>query len=239
MADSVSRVRRREFSRFRWAALTLLTGYALTGCTEWPAPFTAIAPSHADLSAMREMGAPLSLESLDPDRISRAIFHATNETRVSLGLKPFQSLSQLNEAADLQASSNALNQKLSHHNFVSAWATPYDRVRILGLMPSAISENAALLPLYNVDPINGYIQRTTPEHGTVVLDATTGEVVQPHTYASFARAIVKAWMNSPGHRSNIVNPHFQYLGCSARPTKSLAGFDLITGIQVFYTPAGR
>ena len=181
------------------------------------------------------MAVPLSSADLDIARIRTAIFHETNLVRRELGLKPFQSLPRLDEAAELQASSNALDQAASHSNVVRAWATPYERVKALGLKPSLVSENAALLPLINIDPANGYIERKTSD-GTMIIDRETGAVALPHTYASFARAIVRAWMNSPGHRANIVHREFRYMGCSARPTRAVAGLELITGIQVFYAP---
>ncbi|HTO03641.1 MAG TPA: hypothetical protein VL069_08065 [Opitutus sp.] len=45
-------------------------------------------------------------------------------------------------------------------------------------------------------------------------------------------------MNSPSHRANLVNPNFRYVGCSNRPSKSISGLDLLTSVQVFFTPAG-
>jgi uncharacterized protein YkwD len=35
------------------------------------------------------------------------------------------------------------------------------------------------------------------------------------TYLDCADAIVKQWMNSPGHRANILNSRLSYLGCGA------------------------
>ena len=35
------------------------------------------------------------------------------------------------------------------------------------------------------------------------------------TYLSSAEALVKQWMNSPGHRANILNPRLTRLGCGA------------------------
>lgn len=208
-----------------WIALSV---GSITGCTHVAEP--------ADL-ADTQMSEPLSVESLDVKRLSTAVFHETNHVRRRLGLKLFKRLPQLDRAADLQASANALNQTASHNNIITAWATPSDRVRSLGLRPSLVSENAGLLPLIDIDPAYGYIERST-ETGSIILDASTGRVAAPHTYATYARAIVDAWMNSPAHRANIVNPEFKYMGCSNRPTRSISGLAMITSIQVFFTPAG-
>jgi uncharacterized protein YkwD len=214
---------------------TILFFTAWVGCTT-----TGGRSSGPGMSAhpnAAEMAVPLSSADLDVARIRTAIFHETNAVRRELGLKPFQPLALLDEAADLQASSNALNQSASHFNIIRAWATPYERVKSLGLKPSLVSENAALLPLINIDPANGHIERTT-SGGTTIINQATRDAPLPHTYASFAQAIVRAWMNSPGHRANIVHPEFRYMGCSARPTRGVAGAELITGIQVFYAPIG-
>lgn len=177
---------------------------------------------------------PIRLENFDPARLGVAIFNATNEERRLHRLPPFAHLKRLDDAADIQASDNALKGAASHGNFITAWATPFDRVISVGLNAGSVAENAALLPLLNLDPSHGYYERPTPE-GKAIVDSQSGTVVTPHTYASFADAIVRAWMNSPGHRANIMNPRFRFLGCSARPTKSVTGLDLIAGIQVFYS----
>jgi len=35
------------------------------------------------------------------------------------------------------------------------------------------------------------------------------------TYAESAKSVVDVWMNSPGHRANILNPDYTHLGCGA------------------------
>jgi uncharacterized protein YkwD len=55
--------------------------------------------------------------------------------------------------------------------------------------------------------------------------------------AAFAAAVVQAWMNSPSHRANIVNPGFLSLGCGARVCRDLANrHEQIYATQVFFTP---
>lgn len=43
--------------------------------------------------------------------------------------------------------------------------------------------------------------------------------------------VVQAWMNSPGHRANIMNGEFHYIGVSARPAG--AGYGGYAWVQVF------
>lgn len=217
--------------------LLMALGISLApGCTLLAPP--RVEPLNANDANSPAMAEVISLDSFDAARLSDAIFRETNQVRRQLGLRPFTRLNQLDRAADIQASSNALGGAAIHGNLIHEWATPFDRVVNVGLRPNIVSENAAMLPLLDFDVSKGYYERKTPE-GTVIVAAQTGRVAHAHTYASFAQAIVRAWMNSPEHRANIVNPRLRVLGCSARPTKTVTGFDMIAGIQVFYTPSDR
>jgi uncharacterized protein YkwD len=43
------------------------------------------------------------------------------------------------------------------------------------------------------------------------------------TYWSFALKLVEQWMNSPGHRTNILNEQYKYLGCGVYASSSSDG----------------
>jgi uncharacterized protein YkwD len=182
--------------------------------------------------------ARLDLATFDPVRLGAAIFHETNRVRRELNLPSFHHLDRLDRAADIQATTNALNHDASHHNAIPRVALPNDRVQHVGLRPRIVAENAALVPLLDLDLSHGYVEKQ--EDGTrVILDGQTLREAPPHTYASFAAALVRSWMASPPHRANIVNPQLTFLGCSGRPTKVLGGFDMVACIQEFYTPLTR
>ena len=159
---------------------------------------------------------------------------ATNDVRRQIGLKLFVGLPALNQAADLQAGANALSVTARHFDIVNAWATPTDRVRSFGLV-GAVSENVALLSLFDFDVTHSYTERA--ENGErLIFDGSTGQIAPRHSYASFARTIVLAWMASPGHRANVVNPKFVNMGRSARASRSISGLDMMAGVQVFFIP---
>ncbi len=50
--------------------------------------------------------------------------------------------------------------------------------------------------------------------------------------------VVKAWMNSEGHRANILNPDLEYLGIGYYLEKGESGFSCYWA-QMFYTPSKR
>ncbi len=221
-------------------SLLLATGIAMgtAGCSS-ANPAGALRRSAApDARPQTDVTAMLDADTFDPRRLGLAIFQETNRVRRELGLRPFRALDALDRAADLQASADALGQNASHQNVISTLATPYDRVRHVGLRPGSVAENAALMPLLDIDVSHGLVERRT-DHAVALLDGQTLREVHPHTYASFAAAVLHQWMESPGHRANIVSPEFRYVGCSGRPTKMLNGLIMIATIQEFYVPASR
>lgn len=212
-----------------FAGLALLASCTSPSRTD----FDKLSPTQ--FAARPEMKVMLDSDHLDLARLAAAIFHETNRVRRELGLPRFRQLVALDTAADLQANSNALAQSASHYNLAPILATPFDRVLHVGLNPQQVGENAAFFPLLDIDPSHG-IQESQKENKRVSLDAETGRELQPHTYASFAAALVKAWMNSPEHRANLVNPKYRYVGCSGRPAKTLHRIEMVACVQVFYTP---
>ena len=68
------------------------------------------------------------------------------------------------------------------------------------------------------------------------IDIQTGESLEPHTYASFARDIVYRWMRSPGHRANIVQRTYRVLGVAVHLLRPYDDFEQVYAVQVFITP---
>ena len=212
----------------------LLPGLSLllAGCSAVIPPSETSPPPPGKLPALDARIAPATF---DRELLARAIFHETNDVRAQLGLKPFRHLSKLNEAANLEAAVGKVYQPPSHTNPFPMIGTPMERVKFVDLDPGLVAENIALLSIYEVSPNIGA--------GVVMQDGKkrfvnpdTHEELRTATYRGFARAVVDAWMNSPGHRVNIINPGLTHLGCSVQPTVSLLGVDQLFCVQVFYTP---
>jgi len=58
------------------------------------------------------------------------------------------------------------------------------------------------------------------------------------TYVEAAKTLLNQWMNSPGHRRNILNPNLQYLGCGAAFYYSDYNVLYVKATQNFMTPMG-
>lgn len=184
-------------------------------------------------SSAAELLDEINVSQLDQHLLARAIFEETNRVRVEAGLKHFLSESKLGDAADTQAKMGSLFRPPSHTNPFPLISTPTDRVKFAGLEPGHVAENIALLSIYEV-PSGMTLYYTKDD--SILRDSRDGRPVRPHTYRSFARAVVAAWMASPGHRANILDRRLRYLGCAVRASRSQDGIDMVFAVQAFYTP---
>lgn len=200
----------------------------------------AVAPRWADLPAKEFRGRPELDARIDVGRFDRAlmaaaIFHETNRVREKLRLPVFRKLARLDEAADLEAAVGKFYQPPSHTNPFPSIGTSADRVRHVGLKYRRVAENIALLSIYEVEPDVGVGITTRAGRKRFVHPRTQAEL-KPATYRGFAATVVQGWMNSPGHRANLVEPTLAYLGCSVQPSVNLMDVDNLFCVQVFFTP---
>lgn len=189
----------------------------------------------ADFWRQPAVDSRIDVAAFDRELMALAIFHETNRVREGLGLRPFRLLPKLDEAADLEAAIGKVYQPPSHTNPFPMIGTPLQRVKYVGLNPGLVAENIALLSIYDVPAATG-VAVVVKERKRRFVNPKTHEELRPATYRGFAAAVALAWMQSPGHRANIVNPEFRHLGCSVQPTVSLLGVDQLFCVQVFFTP---
>jgi uncharacterized protein YkwD len=191
--------------------------------------------SAAQFARLPELAAPLDPATLDRALLARAIFHESNRVRQQLGLPRFKPSAPADAAAEMQALMGVLRGQPGHDNPRPELAHPADRIRRAGIEPEFSAENIARSPMLQVGPSGewGVIKR---EGRRVFVDPPTGEELPWHTYASFARDLVRRWMDSPRHRANLTSPQLELLGCAVGPVRDVLGADMIVSIQVFATP---
>jgi uncharacterized protein YkwD len=148
----------------------------------------------------------------DPALLAKEILRASNAARAQNGVRVLKPRRELDAAADDQAAMMALMLFSGHGNPLRDQRDPYSRVERRGLRPQEVGENAASVPLR--DPATG----------------------RARTYAGQADAVVAAWMNSPGHRANLLKRSFRNLGCAARIALVPIGQPMVFATQVFCTP---
>ncbi len=183
-----------------------------------------------------EAGKPIEFATLDRELLAAAIFHATNLQRVKSRLAPLAHDPAASEAARLQATVMAAEKFLGHENdFDAALKTPLDRIRKVGLRPGHIAENVALE--FGRKYRSGEPFYTREENGKTVFSASPdGPPIPMHSYVSFAAALLEGWMDSPGHRANILSDRPRRLGCAAAPAQDPTGLEVFYCAQVFFTP---
>ncbi|GHU57064.1 hypothetical protein FACS189411_09520 [Bacteroidia bacterium] len=124
------------------------------------------------------------------DLLNAAVFWFTNIERRKHNLKQFRFHHKLRQAAVLHSEQMKTHNFFDHNNaFDARYATLTDRIE-------SVKDNS----------FKGFMS-----WGENI--AYQGKEPFDYSYREFAKIVVEGWMNSPGHRANILNPDFEYLGC--------------------------
>jgi uncharacterized protein YkwD len=138
----------------------------------------------------------------------------TNVERRKHGLKPFKFHPRLRMMATKHSMQMLLHGFFSHENaYESKYRTLCDRLNDVtdkgfkGFM--TVGENIARCStLKGDDRFEVRIVKGVPHYYDL-----NGNELSKYNVEEFAQSVVTGWMNSPGHRANILNPDFEYLGC--------------------------
>lgn len=152
--------------------------------------------------------------NVDYSLLQAAIFYYTNQYRSSRKLKPVAYQPALGSAAICHAKDMGEKGFYDHVNkYDRSMRTAMDRAKRFGFLGS-IGENLALEFLLDYKPESKYwYELTSSGFRYYYGDSGTNKGYVPaHTYLSLGKSIVKAWINSPGHRSNLLHKDFKYLG---------------------------
>jgi uncharacterized protein YkwD len=189
--------------------------------------------SYLDFLKIKKVNEQIDFSSINYPLLHAAIFYETNQERIKAGIPALMFHQSLESAAYGHALDMRTYDFFSHTSVVSGKESVGDRARIAGFNWSRVGENIAISfginyeggkPVYSPDQNGGYFSYEY-----------RGDPILPHTYLSFAKAIVNQWMNSPGHRANILNVNYSYLGIGAAHKKddSFYMMDNFYGVQVF------
>ncbi len=173
----------------------------------WLGLILAVIAASAGARDAAPKGSSDAAEATARAQFAAALLAETNRVRHEHGRHPLKALPSLDAAADDQASWNALRLDFSHSSPLPNRATPLDRVRLHGLDPDSCAENVAMLPV---------------GEGKTVASPT--EVVAK---------LVDAWMKSPGHRENLLNPKFTHIGNAVRIVRGPSHVWYACGVQDF------
>jgi len=127
----------------------------------------------------------IDLNSIEYSLLNAAIFYRTNEERLAYGRTEFIHSSGLEKAA-FDHSKDMVNYNFfSHTSPVVGKKSMSDRIKAAGVQYSSIGENIC------------YLSKVNP------------------TYWELAEELLITWMDSPGHKSNILDPAYKFMGCGA------------------------
>lgn len=142
---------------------------------------------------------------VDPGRINQkllddAVREEVNYHRCRAGLGPVASAgSGMAKQARMHSRWMAKSQQLTHRSTVPGAATLKQRVKAAGVSFRTGSENIGMVHRYQID------NRRFKILGECKFSTYEGQSLPAHSYASLARHSVDLWMNSPGHRKNILD----------------------------------
>ena len=95
----------------------------------------------------------------------------------------------------------ARSQQLTHRSTVPGASTLKQRVKKAGVKFRTGSENIGMVHRYQIDNRRFKILSSSQ----CQFATYEGKKLPAHSYASLARHVVNLWMNSPGHRKNILD----------------------------------
>ncbi|MDW7690769.1 CAP domain-containing protein [Flammeovirgaceae bacterium SG7u.111] len=181
--------------------------------------------------AQREM----DFKNIDYPLLNAAVFYETNRMRKKKRLPVFQHSAKLEEAAFGHSTDMVERNFYGHNSKVRGKKTVKDRLALVGLTNLGLAENVAQTFALQMSEKNSYYLPS--QNGGYFSLSYRGEPVPAHTYLSFAKSLVKEWMDSPGHRANILDKSFTHLGCGIRynTPKKQDDFPMFMATQNFGT----
>lgn len=153
----------------------------------------------------------IDFDNINHSLINAAVFFRTNEMRIANKLPPLEYSINLEKSATIHSDDMVQRNFFSHINPGNlSRRNPDDRARLAGITNPYIAENIA----------NNFAIKYTANTRVIVSDSDKGIFKYPgendpipnHTFISFAEALVEQWMNSAGHRENILNKEALELG---------------------------
>ena len=142
-------------------------------------------------------------DRIDQSLLSAAVRVETNFHRCRAGLSKLKEAPKgMSKQSLIHSSWMAKTHNLDHKNTVRGSKSLQQRVKSAGVRKvRAGAENIGMVHRYQIDNKHFKILNSS----ACEFSTYEGQPLPAHTYATLARHIVDLWMNSPGHRKNILN----------------------------------
>ena len=152
----------------------------------------------------------IDFRNIDYPLLHAAIFYETNRQRIEHRKATFKHSQAMEEAARQHSIDMVQLNFFSHDSPMRGKKTLSERLAQVGINNAYKGENIATF--YGLDYDSGKPVFAPPQNGGFFSYVYKGEPLEPNTYLSAARTVVKNWMSSAGHRENILNENFKFLG---------------------------
>lgn len=165
-----------------------------------------------DFAKTPGLNEPLDFKNLNLTLLNAAIFHETNRQRSAKGsLTHLQHSPHLENLAAIQTRNILKRKTVTHLNSNPGQRTLKDRFHRAGISSTIWAENLAMV--FGIKYESGSEFYSGNTDGVPTPSKTPdGPPIPPHTYKSFATAVLNDWMDSPGHRKNILLTDITTLG---------------------------
>jgi uncharacterized protein YkwD len=174
-------------------------------------PFTKADQADSATESSVGLDEEIPLTAPDPERLDRAIRRETNRARRDHGLSDLAPDSKLRQAASKHAGDMVTHDFFCHTSPLPSRKTLSDRVNSEEAKWTLLAENIA--GMFGIVHSTESLTIQTPAALRPGFFAPgSSKPIPNHTYSSLARSVVEGWMNSPGHRANILNPDLTCLG---------------------------
>ena len=194
------------------------------------APDQASAPSCASRPdpAFRQ---PIKGAGIDRPLLDRAILHHTNRARCDAGLRPLVADTSLRRTATGHSADMVRVGFFGHTSPVPGRTNMPDRLRQGGVRFRSAAENLATAKRLEIGDGQPVYPLGTDRCAYSV--TPRGKRIAVRSYDSLARNLVTRWIESPGHRKNLMNPTYTRHGASAVLDPSGRICDTISATQLF------
>lgn len=155
----------------------------------------------------------IDFENIDYPLLHAAIFYETNRQRALHGKKVFAHSPALEKAAKGHSDDMVKRNFFNHTSPVKGKETMTKRLALVGISEGYRGENIAYS--FGIEYKAGKGVFSPEQNGGYFSYTYKGDPIKNHTYIGFAKEILAQWMSSPGHRANILNSTFTYLGTGA------------------------
>lgn len=189
--------------------ISLALCQSVFGQNDWKPDYynRIIQQNYASFAAFSE---PIDPDRFDAARLNAAMFFETNRQRILHNLKPLLHHRLIEQCAQEHSNDMVYFNFYSHTNPTPGRHKVWERMTNAGLRLSMMAEN---IQINCVLDFRAEYYHKPSDVGCFM--SVTGRKIEYLTYLNLAQNLLTSWMESPGHRQNILTPDFTHFGAGS------------------------